>query len=262
MIFEDVILVVFLVTFVIAMFASSLVLFVIQYKRRHQMHLMETERLEQQYKAQLLETRLEVQEQSLKYFSEEIHDNIGQALTLVKLNLYEVKQLTKENEVGIIIEQGTVVLTKAIGDLRSISHRLNGDFVANEGIEKMLSKELEYLNSSKAITAVIDIRGDSFSLGPEKELMIFRIIQEAIANAVKHSGSRNIQVVLDYEQPMFTATVKDDGRGFEEGKSKTSGIGIINMRSRAELLKGKLDIFSKQDEGTIIQLQILTANET
>lgn len=131
-------------TFILMIFAFFMVIFLIAYKKKRYQHLLEKQELEHNYRNQLLLSRLEVQEQSFKYFSEEIHDNIGQLLSIVKMQLYNIRNSSHEEEVVTKANDCNELLGKAISDLRNISHTLNSAFVSNAGIADAIEKDLEY----------------------------------------------------------------------------------------------------------------------
>jgi two-component system, NarL family, sensor kinase len=216
--------------------------------------------LENNYQNQILQSRLEVQEQSFKYFSEEIHDNIGQLLSIVKMQLYNIRNNSKEQEIVTKATDCTDLLGKAITDLRNISHTLNSAFVSNAGIADAIEKDLEYIRSAKEVKCTLHVTGDEYSLGNEKELLIFRIVQEAIANAVKHASPTAIDIYLHYTPDAFSVVIRDNGAGFNTNDSAKGGIGLNNMHVRTELLKGDLLVTSEKDKGTTITLNIKNEN--
>lgn len=249
-------------TIFITIFVSALILFLIQYKKRRIQFYTEKMQIQHEYDTQLLQTKLEVQEQSFKYFSEEIHDNAGQLLSSVKHQLYSIKTDSHEEHTIQRITETTELLGRAINDLRNISHTLNNSFVAKAGLVEAVQKELHYLNSAKHLNVQLHVTGDEYDLGSEKELLVFRIIQEAIANAVKHASPTTIDVHLDYQPDTFTIRIKDNGSGFNPAENKSDGIGLNNMHLRAGLLNGRLTINSEREQGTTIRLEIDIIKET
>lgn len=244
-------------TLVLLLLSFSLVLFLVVYKRKQQMHLSEKLSLEHKYEQELLRSRLEVQEQSFKYFSEEIHDNVGQVLTLCKLQLHQLASFNSEQQSAELIQQSTELISKAISDLRSISHTLNGNFVGRLGLKEALEKELNYIKSGKKVAASLELSGDFCPLPQEKELLVFRIIQEALANIIKHAAAKSIQINLNYQEKFLTITIADDGIGFDQERLDSEpGLGLDNIRTRSRLLNGSLNIISKINQGTTLTLQI------
>ncbi len=205
----------------------------------------------------MLQTLLEVQEQSLRYFSEEIHDNIGQVLSIAKLHLYKIAKNTTDTAIHTAAKQSTELLTKAISDLRTISHTANGGMVLNAELEESIQKELSYITSAKNINCTFDTYGERHSLGQEKNLLLFRIVQESIANALKHGDPTSIHISIVYQSGELVVTVSDNGGGFDVAeKKKDAGLGLTNMNTRAALLKGILAIDSVKGKGTTIKLNI------
>lgn len=254
----DTSIVVFIVGSVVFMvFAITLVIFLVIHKRKRYEHLLEKQTMENNYRNQLLLSRMEVQEQSFRYFSEEIHDNVGQLLSIVKMELYNIRSSSKEEDIVARANKSTELMGKAITDLRNISHTLNSAFVTNAGLADAVEKDLEYIRSAKGVKCLLNSNGEEYSLGNERELLIFRIIQEAISNAVKHASPTEINVFLDYTPEMLTVTIADNGNGFETDNIQKSGIGLNNMHVRTKLLNGRLTLTSERNAGTIIRLEIM-----
>ncbi|RYD54622.1 MAG: hypothetical protein EOP56_18705 [Sphingobacteriales bacterium] len=245
-------------TLLFTLFAFFAILYVILQKRKQYQHKLEKQKLSHQYQSELLQSRIEVQEQAFRYFSEEIHDNIGQVLSLVKLQLYKIARNTKDEGTLKDIQNSTELMTKAITDLRNLSHTANDGYILNAELSEVIKKELNYVSSAKSIACNFNSDGVPYSLGQERNLLIFRIIQESIANALKHGNPDELNIHVKYYPERVTVSVKDNGVGFDtnENKSSEAGLGLNNMNLRAALLKGKLDITSEKEKGTTITLDI------
>lgn len=243
-------------TLVLVIFAVFLIVFLVAYKQKQYRNLIEKQQLEHQFKSQLLQSQLEVQEQAFQHFSEEIHDNVGQVLSLTKLYLYKIAKNSTDS-VKTDVQQSTELLTKAISDLRNISHTANGNYILDTDLIDSIKKELAYVASAKNINCKFNTQGEQYQLGQDKKLLIFRIIQESVANAIKHGNPETIEINLDYRPERFSISVKDNGEGFDADRLiSKGGIGLTNMNVRANLLKGNLDISSAKDKGTTIKLDI------
>ena len=258
----DIPLIVFILgTLILLFFAFFVIIFLIVHKKKRYQHLLEKQQMENSYQNQLLLSRIEVQEQSFKYFSEEIHDNIGQLLSIVKMQLYNIRNRSTEQEIVNKATDCTDLLGKAINDLRNISHTLNNGYILSAGLADAVQKELDYICSAKEMQCALHITGEEYSLGNERELLTFRIIQEAIANAVKHAAPTQINIYLDYERTELIVRVSDNGMGFEPGNTPVTGIGLNNMLVRSGLLKAKLEVSSVKDKGSTISLSINKTEE-
>jgi len=242
-------------TLILLVFTFTLVAFLITHKRKRYKDLLEKQAMENSYQTQLLQSRLEVQEQSFRYLSEEIHDNIGQLLSFVKMQLYNIRNNAKEPEVVAKATAGTEMIGKAITDLRNISHILNSAYIDSGGLEAAIQKDLDYICSARELKCQLHRTGDAYSLGNERELLVFRIVQEAIANALKHASPTAIDVFMHYTPEVFTVVVQDNGAGFDTAE-RSGGLGLNNMTVRAKMLNGELNIDSAADAGTTVTLNI------
>lgn len=244
-------------TLILTLFSFFMIMYVVLQKRKQFQHKLEKQELEHTFQNELLQTRLEVQEQSLKYFSEEIHDNVGQILSIAKLHLYKIAKNSTEESIQHTAKQSTELLTKAISDLRTISHTANGGMVLNADLEEIIQKELDYITSAKNINCTFDTHGDAYPLGQEKNLLLFRIVQESIANALKHGEPEAIKIDITYQPKSLMVSIADNGNGFDVNEKKQgAGLGLLNMNTRVALLNGKLNIESEKGKGTTITLNI------
>jgi signal transduction histidine kinase len=240
----------------LTLFAFFLIVYVTLQKRRQYRHSLEKQRMEHRYASQLLQSQIEVQEQALKNFSEEIHDNVGQVLSLAKMQMYRIAESANEEPIRNNAQKSTELLTKAIADLRSLSHTANGGLISHLGLIESIRKEIGYISSAKNINCIFDLKGEPYQLGSEKDLLVFRIIQESIANAIKHGNPGNLHIKLVYHPASFHVSVTDDGKGFDTTVENGNGLGLNNIRLRTGLLQGKLDILSSKEAGTTVSLEM------
>src|SRR5690606_40356286 len=118
--------------------------------KKHRQHFAERLRMQHQYETQLLQSRLETQEQSFQYFSEEIHDNVGQVLSVVGMHLYRLQAECSGEHAQMLAQQSSDLLNQAITDLRAISHTLNAQYINKAGLIEALHQEIAYINSVKS----------------------------------------------------------------------------------------------------------------
>ena len=236
--------------------------FISMYTKSHNRHLTEKKEMEFKFQQELLQTQLEIQEQTLKNISQEIHDNIGQTLSLAKLNLNRIDARQPEKDGERIIHSRELV-GKAIHDLRSLSRNLNTDMILAAGFLPALESEVQQVNRTGAFTASLEISGNPQKLDAKKELILFRIVQEALNNIIKHSGATSLQVRADFREHQFILSISDNGRGFEPslpGVTQPLGSGLRNMRNRAAMIGGQFNLESNPDQGTLIEITIPTTN--
>ncbi|RXF72296.1 sensor histidine kinase [Arcticibacter tournemirensis] len=258
---DDIIVAIIITSVLVVVLSVFTLLFFLVLVRKRQVLKREKEHLRDNYEKALLETKLEIQEQTLNNISREIHDNIGQVLSFVKLSLSTVSGLPagdKERSVNEAIH----LIGETINDLRDLSRSLSLDKIRDNGFFKMISDEADRLNRAGIIKTYLDISGKPYSLGDQKDLIIFRIIQEIINNTLKHSGSENLKISLIYRDNLFTLTVQDSGIGMDTETLKyAQGQGLSNIRYRAELIGANVVFKSKLNEGCITELTLNVTND-
>lgn len=223
----------------------------------------ETEILNKKFSQTLLQSQLEIQEKTLKTISQEIHDNIGQVLSLAKLNLFTIDADDREN-FNHKLKASKDLVSKAIVDLRDLSHTMNTDYVEDLGLMRAIEYELEMIQKSGALKTRMEIIGNNYKFDKQKELIAFRIIQEVFNNTIKHAQASYISVNAVFEERHIELTVTDDGVGMDiqSGQDVTNnlGLGIRNMQSRAKMIDGNFNIKSVPGNGTSIILIIYKEN--
>ncbi len=276
-----------------------ILIFLIQFQKKALNYKIEKQLLQSQFSQTLLQTQLEIQEQTLKTISQEIHDNIGQVLSLAKLYLATSASLEDEK-----VKESQLLVGKAIQDLRDLSRTLNADFVEEMGLLRSVEYDLEMINKTGLLKTSLFVNGHVCKLEQKKELILFRIVQESLHNCIKHANASLISVKFKYEKEWLLLSVIDDGIGFVDKefmafddeslnaeklkvndlslniakskkynsdvikldeKNKNSpaafGLGIRNMNNRAKLLGATLEIKTKKDSGTEVIIRVPITKE-
>ncbi|MFY7965782.1 MAG: sensor histidine kinase [Chitinophagaceae bacterium] len=210
--------------------------------------------MEDTFNQTILQTQIEIQEQTLKTISQEIHDNIGQQLSVSKFTLNTI-ETTDNKLLNDKIDTCKRIIGKAIQDLRDLSKSINNDAVEQQGLVAALKHELEIINKFGLNTS-IEVIGISAKLNPQIELILFRIIQESLNNAIKHANATNIKTSLTYSINKLEITVEDNGIGFNTNAIKSKGIGLINIQNRCKVIDASFAIESQNGKGTQVKISI------
>jgi signal transduction histidine kinase len=243
------------ITLLLAVFLVS---FVYTYQRRQFAFFREKQQIRSQFQEELLKTQLEIQEETFRSISEEIHDNIGQTLSFIKLNLNTMTpSLTDSQEEKW--RESKDLLTKVIQDLRALSRTLNTDFIRDIGLVNAVRQQLGLLERSGVYRIQLELLGEEKALPANGELVVYRVIQELLNNIVKHAEATAIRLCMQYEPDTLAIVVEDDGKGFEPGKlagQERSGIGLRNVLNRISMISGTVTIQSTPGTGTKILLHL------
>jgi two-component system, NarL family, sensor kinase len=240
---------------------AFLVSFVFFYQRRHFRFLREKQSIHSQFQAELLKTKLEIQEETFRSISEEIHDNIGQTLSFIKLNLNTINPVLTEKERDKWGESKEL-LTKVIQELRSLSRTLNTDLIQQIGLVTSVRQQLLLLEKTGLYETKLLLNGERWQLASSHDLVLYRVVQELLNNIVKHAQARTITVLMDYRPDLLVLVVADDGTGFDPGKfpAESAGLGLRNIQNRVSMIKGTLNIASFET-GTTITIILPNTNE-
>lgn len=247
-------------TIVFLVLAGFVIFFLVMYMKRKTKNILEKQQMQSEFSQTLLQTQLEIQEQTLKNISQEIHDNIGQALSLAKLNLNTMPATDNEVLQQKILNSKELV-SKAITDLRDLSRSLDTDYVQEMGLQRAIEYELEMIKRTGTIDTSLIVDGTLFRLDKQKELILFRIVQETFNNILKHAGAGKLDVNISYAPNLFALGIKDDGKGMDlqpltENKNNNFGLGIRNMHSRAKLIGADFNMTSSLGQGTEVKINL------
>lgn len=229
--------------------------FTIYFQKKKIQHVQEKANLKAQYDQEILKSQIEVQNATLQYLGKELHDNVGQLLSVARINLNVVEETTQEVENEGFVKQANELVEQSIQELRALSKSLDGDFVQDFGFQEMIIHELQRIRKTKKFETEILIQGQRYSLGYDREIVLFRITQEILNNALKHSGAKIVEVILNYSPTDFTLQIIDNGKGFDyseviKSELSQSGSGLRNIQRRATLIDFECEIISKISKGT------------
>ena len=237
-------------TIIVIILAVSLIFFFSYFQQKKTTFLLKQREIQQRFDEEITKSKLEIQEQALQNISWEIHDNVGQLLSVAKMQLNILQLNAPEEQQSKIQETGDIV-GKSLQELRGLAKSLNPDTIKNKGLIESISLEIDRFNRLKFINSTLKILGDPFNLSDEKEVILFRILQEFSNNTLKYSKAKNLAISINYTNNQLELLAEDDGIGFDlNDKSKHEGIGLLNMKSRVKLIGGEIDLKSSEENGT------------
>lgn len=238
------------VVILLLFFSTFIVSVVYKYKQKQIVHFKRIEELKAAHENAILRAQLEMQEYTFQNISREIHDNIGQKLSLVKLYLNTFPP-TSDTVIVNKVQDSVEILSEVINDLSDIARSMSSEIIVNNGLSQAIELEVEQLRKSGVYIMELSITGDCVFLNSNKELIIFRIFQESLHNIVKHADASEVTIGLHYGRSHLGLAIKDNGKGFNcEGKK--SGSGLANIRKRTAILKGDFSITSGKDGTQLI----------
>lgn len=253
---EEILLIIY---FILAIFflAAFTIFFFITYQRRKNKILQEKFEAEQQFKIELNNARLEIQEETLKNVSWELHDNIGQLLAVASMQL---KILQKKDQGNTQLGEVQELVGDSLTEVRALSRSLNNELIEKNGLLQSVQNELDRFNRLDVLEAELKIEGTTFEVPQEHAIILFRILQEFFSNTIKHSGASKLMVTFRYTDHSLKISAEDNGQGYDIREAKT-GSGLLNMRGRAEMIKTELSLESSENTGTSLYLHYQQTNQ-
>jgi len=212
------------------------------------------EKLQADYRKKVALVHTEAQEEILRSITSEIHDNIGQQLSVINLKTKQLLgHVSNEHkpEVNSILED----ISQVVHDTRDLIYYLRANRVTLDGFQHAFDDIIETLQSTGRFIIDYDILGTFYRLDEYSELMIYRISQEIINNIIRHSNAQNILIKIQYDKEQFGIVIKDDGNGFDLNNYR-KGVGLSNIYKRAEAIEAKVTIDTEINKGTKFELTL------
>lgn len=245
-------------TLVFLLVPMFLILYIRSYNRHKKNHVLEKQNMQQKFESEMLQTRVEVQDQTMQSIATELHDNVGQLLSLTTLTLNSVN-LNDGEKARKKIDNSLALVNKSIKELRELAKLLHGEQLVENGIGHAIDQEINWLNKAGAYELKINNRLTDLQItSPNKDLILLRLLQEIINNIIKHAQATCIQIDAHLTNNILHLRVAENGIGFnpEEIKSKKSGMGLNSIYKRIEMINGKLILNSTPGEGTSISIEV------
>lgn len=240
------------ITFVLVLFV--LFLFALFQKKKNTF-LLEQKEAQKQFENEIAESQVEIREQTLRNISWELHDNIGQLLTLAKIQLQSLND-TSENATDL-----NTNLTNILSEVRALSRIINPDYISNINLEEAIELEISRFNRLNYIYSTLNITGETYPIDKKHEIIIFRILQEFFSNTIKHSKAHNLTIQMEFSPNILYIEATDDGVGFDILAQHNSGLGLENMKRRAKLAQCDLELISEKNKGTTIKIKYKNNHE-
>lgn len=242
---SQILLIIFGGIFLGAIMSSFVVAMVVLHRQRQVQNKQKINQLQTEFEKTLLNVENEIQQETLSHIGRELHDNIGQLLSLSKLYLGSSKP-EKQAE-------GRNLITKIISEVRGLSKTLNLDWVESMSLGDFISQQLQKIQETGFCQTALQISGDEVAISKDKKLVLIRVIQECLNNAIKHAAPSKIEVDIQQTSSELLILISDDGKGFDTSQ-KSEGSGMYNLNTRMETIGGKFSVTSILQKGTEIKL--------
>lgn len=249
---EELLLIIYFVVVILLLTAFVIVFFIVYQRRKNRM-LKEQFETKQRFEREISESRLEMQEQTLKNVSWELHDNIGQLLSVANMQLNILSKNLSEGDKSSVMEIKETV-SSSLQEVRSLSKSLNNQVIGYAGLVVSIENELERFHRMGVIETHLEITGEKQQIPQQHSIILFRILQEFFANVIKHAKASSLIVSISFTSEEIIISAKDNGQGFDLEQVKRNS-GLFNMESRAALIQAKFGLETSIGAGTSLSLR-------
>lgn len=245
-----------LVNVTLLIFIGGIAAFIMLYRQRKIRHEKEKQLLHQLHRQALMETQLEAQQQTMRDIGREIHDNVGQKLTLASLYTQRILYTHRADHPDQQITEIGRIINDSLQDLRQLSKSLVQPELAQKSLFDLLSQEALHVNQSGMCVLKLNMNPSDLFFSVSAKNNLFRLAQEFIQNSLKHAQCQQILITVAKKEEMVFFCFADDGIGFDVNEKK-SGIGLSNIRRRAnELNVTDYEYSSTPHQGTDLRFAL------
>lgn len=249
-------LIILISTLTILLFAGSLLFLMTAINSRRIRHRAEVAELKQRHDQEVMQAEREAVNHTLRDIGRELHDNVGQLLTVAQMGMNNVIHERPDAR----LDAARDALDQGVEEVRRLGHSLNSDLWRHRSLADAISAEAERLERVGRIHAYVEVNGTLPELPPDSSTVLFRVFQEVVNNALKHSGASVINIVLDGRGgPLLT--VADNGAGFDAEHTVGNG-GLVNIRRRCALIGYEALCTSAPGTGCTWRIQQLNEHGT
>jgi signal transduction histidine kinase len=199
---------------------------------------------------------VEGQELERRRLARELHDETGQALTSILLGLRAVEDAGGPDEVGDALGNLRQLVVATLQDVRRLAVQLRPKALDDFGLTAALERLTQTFAEASGVRVDLEARLGEERLAPEIETTLYRIVQEALTNVVKHAGATNVSILLVRRNGSASLVIEDDGLGFAPEEARADGLGLVGMRERVALHDGRLAIESSPGGGTTLAVEV------
>ena len=199
---------------------------------------------------------VEAQELERSRLARELHDETGQALTSILLGLKPLEQLAESTEARETVAALRVLVVSTLQDVRRLAVELRPAALDDFGLVPAVERLTETFREQSGLTVDLETQLGAERLSSDRETTLYRVIQEALTNIVKHAEARRVSILLQRKESAVVAVVEDDGSGFDPGSTRDDALGLAGMRERLALAGGRLRVESAPGAGTTIVAEV------
>lgn len=197
-----------------------------------------------------------VQEEERKTISRELHDEVGQILTGLRMELGALSKLDMDEGFPQRLESVKQLTEEALRSVRNLALLVRPAMLDDLGLEPALQWQAKECSRRHGVPVSVSIQGELGNLPESHRLCLYRAVQEAMTNCGKHADAKRVSVTVKQQDDRVSVSVRDDGKGFDPSRIQSSGLGLLGMKERVRALEGSITVMSEPGQGTLLTLEL------
>jgi len=203
-----------------------------------------------------LRRAVHAQEVERRRLARELHDETGQALTSILLGLAAVERAESAEAARAAVADLRTLVVETLQDVRRLAVELRPSALDDFGLEPALRRLGQSVREAAELDVQVEARLGNERLPPDVETALYRIVQEALTNVVKHAGADHVSILVTRKPSSVLVVIEDDGRGFDPEQTRAAGLGLLGMNERVELLDGTFQVEAEPGAGTTLVVEL------
>lgn len=245
----DVLFIVFWGTAAMVLLVGAVIFLFLVYHRRHlnaqrEMHLKETKHQEQ-----LMFSNLKTLEEERRRFAEDLHDEIGASLSAIRLYVGSIENQLEQETLKTQMQEVKATIDQSMASARRIAHNILPPGLEIMGLTHVINDMVKQLNGANSVETNIIVKSDVPKLQYQKELILYRVLQELFNNTLKHAKATQVNISFDIINGAYLLIYEDNGMGFDLNGQQHLGIGLSNLNNRVRLIGGKYQVNTAPGQG-------------
>lgn len=230
--------------------AGAVFFFFVTYQKRLLKKELEINKIKSEQQEEILRNTILAQEKERKRIAQDLHDEVGAMLSVVKLNVSRFERKSENDSAKELANETKTYLENVITQVRRISRALMPPSLEKLGLDFAVEEFVNWVKKSGQIEVEYWKSGQPLRFNSKKELAVFRVVQELVNNAIKHAEASKILIKARFTKVSIAISVTDDGVGFEMDKMTKTGLGLKNLESRAQIMGARIKMNSSPGKGT------------
>jgi len=226
-----------------------------KFQAKHKEFEKNTDDLNLNHEQTMLQSYTDIQERTFEDISRELHDNIGQQLSLANFYMSSIDLSDKEKSLDQL-QDLKLIVANAMNDLSNLNKSISNQVLSSNGLIYAIDRELQLMRKAGNYEVNFEIEGQSTFMSSQSELMIFRVVQELLNNIIKHSQATLVKMQIAYKNNVFDLSLHDNGLGVDTSKIVSTGLGLGNIQKRIAMLKAQYACIPEPGRGTTITIKI------